>query len=213
MENETTEIRAPEAQLALAYTPPEMRDALRIFLELDARLARIVAGTSEAILGQMRLAWWRDTLEERVENRPSGDEVLDGIGRHWQGREAALIALVDGWEHMLAEDFDEATASAFATGRSAGLAAIAGEGRDDVARSARRWALVDAAVHLPPGEERELLLDLARAVPRSGRLPKSARGIAVLDALGTRALKRGGRPLMEGRGAALTAIRAAILGR
>jgi phytoene synthase len=28
-----------------------------------------------------------------------------------------------------------------------------------------------------------------------------------------RALKRGGRPLMEGRGAALAAMRAAILGR
>ncbi|MHA7818384.1 MAG: squalene/phytoene synthase family protein [Erythrobacter sp.] len=215
MANETPDNHTAEAQLALAYTPPEVRDALRIFLEFDARLARIVAGTSEPILGQMRLAWWRDVLAEPRDRRPGGDAVLDGIGRHWEGREKALIALVDGWENMLAERLDQKAADGFADGRSAGLAAIAGESeeRGVVAQSARRWALVDAAVHLPPGEERDLLLDLARAVPQSGRLPRHARGIAVLGALATRALKRGGRPLVEGRGAAITAIRAAIFRR
>jgi phytoene synthase len=41
-------------------------------------------------------------------------------------------------------------------------------------------------------------------------LPKTLRGLAVLEALALRALRRGGRPLMEGRGAPLTAFRAAI---
>lgn len=213
MASDQTEIRSPEAQLALAHSPGEVRDALRIFLDLDARLARIVAGTSEPMLGQMRLAWWRDTLRLPVDERPRGDAVLDAIGKQWQAREDALIGLVDGWENMLAEQLDRETAMGFASGRASGLAAIAGTPDAALAQSAQRWALVDAAVHLPDGEERELLLDLARSMPAPTRLARPYRGIAILDALALRSLKRGGRPLMEGRSAALTAIRAAIFGR
>ena len=55
-------------------------------------------------------------------------------------------------------------------------------------------------------------MGLERGGPNTA-LPVSAKGLAVLGALGLRALKRGGRPLMEGRGAALVALRAAMLGR
>ena len=79
---------------------------------------------------------------------------------------------------------------------------------------AMRWACADLAVKVTHLDERALFLRLGQesaAVP--ARLPRSARGLAVLGALGARALKRGGRPLMEGRGAALTIARAAIIGR
>lgn len=213
MSYEKSENRSAEAQLALAHTPIEFRAALSIVFELDARLARIVAGTSEPMLGQMRLAWWRDILKEPVEKRPRGDTVLDAIGQHWQEREAPLIAMVDGWEYMLADELDHKTASAFAQGRGAPLVSIATETSNEADIHARRWALVDAAVHLPEGDERELLLDLARSLPRGERLPRTFRGVAVLSALAGRSLERGGRPLMEGRGAALVAARAAIFGR
>lgn len=181
------------------------------------RLARIVAGTSEPMLGQMRLAWWREQLGNNREARPSGDAVLDGIGVHWQGREHALIALVDGWEFMLAEELDEAGASAFAQGRAAPFVAMAqmagASNADTVDVAARRWALVDAAVHIPDGPERTMLLELAGANREAVRLPRSLRGLAVLDALARRSLRHGGRPLMEGRGASIAAARAAIFGR
>ena len=92
-----------EIELALAYTPAAQRPALRIFFELDARLGRIVAGTNEAMLGQMRLAWWRETLAKPVAERPSGDQVLNAIGEHWVGKEADLIKLVDGWERLFGQ--------------------------------------------------------------------------------------------------------------
>lgn len=213
MNAENSQDRSPEAQLALVHSPRACREALRIFLDLDARLARIVSGTSEPMLGQMRLAWWRDTLRAPVGNRPRGDAVLDRITEHWTGREEALVALVDGWENMLAETLDEEAASGFADGRAAALAASTGERGEATRDAARRWALVDAAVHLPEGGERDILLELAAKVPEPRRLPRSARGIAVLGALAARSLARGGRPLMEGRGAALTAIRTAMIGR
>lgn len=220
MPSETATPLSAEAALALAHTPPAQRDLLRIFLELDSRLARIVAGTSEPMLGQMRLAWWRETLGGPVEERPAGDAVLDAIGEHWQGREAALEGLVDGWEHLLADPpLREDDARKFAEGRSQALAEIfvkqsSAAGRADVESAAWHWALADLAAKVSVEEERDLLvrLGLEKSAPQTA-LPREARGLAVLGALGLRALRRGGRPLMEGRGASLIALRATILGR
>jgi phytoene synthase len=217
MVDESPESLPVEAQLAVAHTVIEWRRALTIFLELDIRLARIVAGTNEPMLGQMRIAWWREQLGNASDQRPSGDAVLDGIGQCWEGHESALIALVDGWEFMLAEELDQAAANAFARGRAAPFVALgemAGASMPAGAvTAARRWALVDAAVHIPEGTERSMLLEQAGANREVVRLPRPLRGLAVLDALARRSLKRGGRPLMEGRGASVAAVRAAIFGR
>lgn len=220
MAPESTEPLSNEAQLALAYTGPKSRGALTIFFEFDARLARIVAGTTEVMLGQMRLAWWRDMLSQPLDGRPQGDAVLDGIGSYWQGFESALVPLVDAWEWMLAEEFDTKSASEFALNRAKPLGALVqmvdecGDKPADLARKAAIWAYADAVANITDAKERETLLELARAEPWIGtRFPRGLRGIDVLIALSRRSLARGGRPLMEGRGAALIALRAAVFGR
>lgn len=209
-----------EAQLALAHTKENTRVALTILLELDTRIGRIVAATTEPMLGQMRLAWWREMLGKPVSDRPAGDQVLDAIGSCWQGREAALVALVDGWEHMLsAPTLTRDAASAFADGRAAAFGALASfsEGADayrpQLEAAGRIWALADAASQIDAGAERETLVALGRALPHPGSLPAPFRGIAILAALGARSLKAGGAMLMEGRGAGWTAFRAGLLGR
>ena len=191
-----------EVQLALAHTPERLRGRVRTYFELDQRLARIVGATTEPMLGQMRLAWWRETLAKPRDERPTGDFVLDAIGEHWAGSEEALSKLVDAWEFMLGETLDEVAARQFGKLRVAPLDT-----------PAERWALTDAAVHVPEGVERNVLLDLAGKCSDTASFTREVRGFAVLDALARRSLKRGGRPLMEGRGAALVAARAAILGR
>jgi len=214
--DEAPDILAPEAVLALAWSHPKVRPALSIVLQLDRRLARIVSRTSEPMLGQMRLAWWRDALGKPLSERPRGDAVLDAIGEHWAGREAALLAMVDGWELLVtAERISHAEAEAFATGRGAFFAALAGreEGAagERLAAAGYRWALADAATAVSAAGEREVLIaaGLARA-QAGGAFPRTVLGLAVLEALALRALGRGGRPLMEGRGAPLAALRAAI---
>lgn len=209
-----------EAELALAYTPPILRNALRIVLEFDARLARIVSATNEPILGQMRLAWWRDTLAMDAGKRPAGDAVLDALGREWHDQERGLVALVDGWEQLLGEPpLAQAAALAFADGRAAALAGLAllheadEETIANLRAAGRIWAMADAVSHLSDGEERAMMLELGRAMAAPGRLPSPFRGVAVLAALGARSLAAGGQPLMAGRGAALTALRAGLLGR
>ncbi|MDZ4275321.1 MAG: hypothetical protein U0995_04735, partial [Erythrobacter sp.] len=148
--------------------------------------------------------------------RPRGDAVLDAIAEHWAGREAALIAMVDGWEVLVtAEQLGPLEVEAFGTQRAAFFNALHDDrsrvDHDSVAAAASRWAIADAAAGVSDGSERALLIEagLARA-GEGGRLPRELRGLAVLDALALRALRRGGRPLMEGRGASLAALRAAI---
>lgn len=193
-------------------------------LQLDQRLARIVARTSEPALGQMRLAWWRETLAVAVDERPRGDAVLDAVGQEWRGEEGALTLLIDGWEHLLAAPaLTDSAARGFAQGRCAALlAAHTGAGRDApparyaaMMAAAWHWSMADFAARVSRAEERALLVEVGLSGPESGasRIPPHARGLAVLGALGLRSLRRGGRPLMEGRGASLTAMKAALLGR
>lgn len=217
MSDQQPETLPDERELALAYTPEPVRDQMRVFLLLDQRLARIVSQTTEPMLGQMRLAWWRDMLAKPASERPQGDVVLDGIALHWAGDEAALSALVDGWERMLDEPpLSKKAALEMATGRAVPFVAVGdvGAGSDTSALTAgKRWALVDTALNTENADERAMLFDLARELPRSTSLPSSLKGLAVLNALARRSLDKAGRPLMEGRGAALVAIRAAIFGR
>lgn len=204
----------PEAELALAWSPPMVRGPLTTALQFDRRLARIVARTTEPMLGQMRLAWWRDALGMPVAERPRGDAVLDGLGQHWAGHEAALIAMVEGWEVLVtAEQLGRSEIEAFGSQRGAFFNALhdGSSASDRIAAAALRWALADAAAGVSDDGERKLLIETGLVrTDAAGRLPKSLRGLAVLEALALRALRRGGVPLMDGRGASLTALRAAI---
>lgn len=217
MSDETTDPLPPEAELALAWSGPKVRGPLSIALQFDRRLARIVGRTHEPMLGQMRLAWWREALGKPVSARPRGDVVLDGLGHHWEGREAALLPMVDAWEVLVtAQSLGRAEADAFGAGRGsffAGLSGIADDPAltDRLSAAGRRWALADAAAGVSDAAERAMLVESGRAVGKVGaRIPAGLRGIAVLEALAIRALARGGRPLIEGRGASLAALRAAI---
>lgn len=207
----------PEAELALAWSGPNVRAPLSMALQLDRRLARIVGRTHEPMLGQMRLAWWREALGKPVAQRPRGDAVLDGIGEHWQGREAFLVQMVDGWEVLVtAQNLEPAEAEAFGTQRGAFFAALPDEQADAalaarLAAAGRRWALADAAAGVSDPGERAVLVEAGLAtVSPSLRIPRGLGGLAVLESLARRALANGGRPLMEGRGASLAALRAAI---
>lgn len=210
---------APEIALALAWSGASVRAPLSIAFQLDRRLARIVGRTTEPMLGQMRLAWWREALGKPVDARPTGDVVLDGISRHWQGYEPALAQLVDAWELLVTSaHVGPAEAARFGAGRGAFFAALAAD-RDALALAPRLlaaghcWAVADASVAVSdPAERRAFIQSGLAAQAGAGRISGNWRGLAVLGALAARSLGAGGQPLMQGRGASLTAYRAAIFG-
>jgi len=211
-----SEIPEGAQRLALLHSPAQERDRLMTALALDARLARIAGQTSEVMLGQMRLAWWRDMLAGSAADRPAGDAVLDAIGLHWAGREGPLGAMVDGWEVLVASDeMQREQILEFGQGRAAPFAALAPDEKAGARAecAAMRWAIADAAANLSDDAERDRFIETGLSLEAGGgRLPRSLKGLGVLEALAIRSLKRGGCALMEGRGAALTAMQAAILG-
>ena len=205
--------------VALNYARATVRPQLACFFALDRRLGQIVAGSNEPMLGQMRLAWWRDMLKATDQDRPAGDVVLDAIRQDWGGNAIALQPLVDGWEvFLVAEELTGDVLSEFACGRARPLADAfdcTDDKRETQAREAGTlWALADTAAHVSDGGERELILNLAKArLAANATRSRMPAPLAVLNALSSRAIARGGRPLMEGRGAALTALRAGLIGR
>ena len=208
-----------ELELALAYTPQSVRERLRAYFAFDQRLARIVSATSEPMLGQMRLAWWRDELGKPPGERPQGDAVLAALGAHWDGDHEHLLKCVEGWEALVvAESFDRAVLAHMVEGRSAALAYLTPPTDDEQERRSRsaaaRYVAADIASRLSDEGERALAVRYGLEIEgKAKRVPSELRGLRVLEALAIRSLKRGGRPLMEGRGAALTALQAAIFRR
>ncbi|WP_305096098.1 hypothetical protein [Croceibacterium aestuarii] len=207
------ELAEPQ-RLALAHARPGALEPILAVLALDARLAAFVRRGHEPLLAQVRIAWWRDRLGEPRAAWPKGDPLLAEL-THWRAPDA-LLPLVDGWEGLLAETLDVAAVEGFAAGRAAAFAALAGElgASDPLAASAgRSWALADLAGNLTDPTERETVLRVAAT--GGARLPshRALRPLAILGALGRRAIVHGGRPLLEGRGAALLAMRVGMFGR
>lgn len=203
-------------RLALAYAKRGLRAQWLGLLALDAHLANLLRQSREPMLAQMRLAWWRERLAEPVAQRPRGDPLLDLLAA-WTGHEAALVALADGWEHLLAERLDGEAMRGFAAGRAAafaGLAELAGTVTAPAAAAGTRWALADLAAHLSQSDERAAVLAAAHALPPEPvSLPRTLRPLAVLDGLARRSLARGGAPLADGPLAGLAALRLGIAGR
>lgn len=96
---------SPPQRLAIVYAPKALQPLLSLLLEFDARFADIVARSTEPLIGQMKLAWWRDAIAARAGARPKGEPLmaqLDAVS----GMELApaLSQLVDAWELLLIGD-------------------------------------------------------------------------------------------------------------
>lgn len=207
-------------RLALAHAPADLRPAAVAAFALDARLAKFVAQASEPLVGQLRLAWWREQLGKPPQCRPRGDAVLDGLAAQWGGSDCDLVALVDGWERMLGDPpLPQAAIDEFVSGRAtmfSGLAALAGCSQSAAAAGAkgRQWALADLLAHTT-GPERDAILAVWPNIAhgRDTILPRRLRHLAILGSLGCRAVRRGGGSLIAGRRDMLHIMRLGMLGR
>lgn len=218
MSQSLIETLPPAQRLALAYTPARMKPATLALLALEARLAQAVRQASEPIMGQMRLAWWRDQLSLSFQKRENSDELMRALAA-FEGEEDALCKLVDGWELLLSEWIDLAAIEQIIANRAAGFAALARlagktDATDAAMRAGRRFALADLATKFSNAEERvQVLQQAAAGAEERIALPGELRSLALLDGLARRSLRRGGTPLLDGPGSALHAIRLGLFGR
>ena len=209
----------PERRLALAYVPAAHRPAMDAFLRLDFVLGRAVGQASEPIVGQLRLAWWRDALGADADRLPQGNPLLDDIVTAFGSELDFLVRLVDGWEVvLLAEQLDGQAVEPLLDARSRAWVALGSMIDPDVEAgpilaSGRRWALADLLSGLSDALERTRILALASPATEKIILPRSLRSLAILASLSERAITRGGGALLGDRKAALVALRSGLFGR
>ncbi|GAA4775505.1 hypothetical protein GCM10023219_23730 [Stakelama sediminis] len=189
----------PERTLILSYARAGDRDGMAVLLELDDLLGNILRSTSEPMLGQMRLTWWRDSLNAIDEGKVAAVPLLQQLAARFDtiGAAAATLAPVaEGWAVLLEEDAlpDEALGR-YASGRGGALfrsAAIL-MGRGDfpaLEEAGQGWALADlsrnvrdASIADPARNMAQPLLDraLAQRWPRPLRALGAMAHLARLD--------------------------------
>ena len=204
-----------EQRLALAYARADARPLFLGLFALDSRLAQVVRSAREPILGQLRLAWWRERL---AEGTPRGGEPVLALLAPMLASGQGLSALADGWEALLGEGPIEQTAiEHFAEGRATAYRLLArhlgaADASAEAERAARNWAMADLAAHLSAPEERAVAMAVAAAQDwRRPALPRALRPLTVLHGLARR--HRGAQPLIAGPTSLGAAIRLGLLGR
>lgn len=95
----------PPSRLAIVYARGDLRDAFALLLLLDERLAGVVSRSTEPLIAQMKLAWWRESLLAAPEKRPKGEPIFEQLREIGLSDPVpALQKLVDAWGMLLAED-------------------------------------------------------------------------------------------------------------
>ncbi|WP_375397901.1 squalene/phytoene synthase family protein [uncultured Sphingomonas sp.] len=150
-----TTIHDPERALIVSYAPAGRRDGLAALLALDAALAGVLRTTRQPLVGQMRLAWWREALERLDRAAAPAEPVLralaaDALPHGVRG--AALARMVEGWEALLVDPLDLRALQRHAVARGGRLFACITTMLDvpgrRLARFGRGWALADLSRHL-----------------------------------------------------------------
>lgn len=190
--------------LALSYVPARHRAALSALFAIDSAMGEVVRTTTEPALGAIRLAWWRERLEELDEldkgARPAEPRLRavasELTPRGVRGLEVA--ALERGWLRLfepfpwdlqVAEAIGSRGRHLFAIG-----ARILAEPGEAIEAAGGLWALTDAARHCSDERSRGLLLDQARIRARGlggAKFPALLRPLSMLGALAMRDSARG----------------------
>lgn len=190
----------PLQRLIAAYAKSVDRDRYALLFALDARFADVVRSTTEILIGQMRLTWWRDILTMPASDRPVGEPLVAQISLvEDRGRNLApLMALLDGWEAML-DDFpwDDRQFDHYAASRGEGYFAFAAGGEKALTpvqiQYSRAWALWDLARHCSDRTMRTAAFDRCMAIVNGQSQPKfdrSGRPLSILCHLMARDVKK-----------------------
>lgn len=156
----------PLHRLIMAYAKRPDRPRYELVFALDDRFAEVIRSTSETLIGQMRLTWWRDILTKPAGQRPVGEPLVGRINEaEQQGTDLSpLLRLLEGWEYLL-DDFpwDDRQFEQYAVKRGEGLFAFALGGDDaltnDQRAGAQAWALWDLARHCSDTNMRALAFE------------------------------------------------------
>jgi phytoene synthase len=183
----------PDRTLALAYVPSARRPAVEALWRLDAALASVLATGREPLISQIRLAWWRESLEKLDRERPPAEPALAALATHVlpAGVSGAELASMEaGWAVLLSsEPLSAADLDLYASARGGLLfrytARLLGDPGASVEAGGGAWALIDLARHSASADDAESAVQAARKVHMS-RWPARLRPLGMLAALAIR---------------------------
>jgi phytoene synthase len=168
---------------------------LRTIFVIDAAMGDVVRTSREPMLGAIRLAWWRERLEQLGDDVPAEPRLqavvseLGPIGV--SGRD--LAALEGGWARLFEPFPWNAQVAEAIWFRGRHLFALGGRvlgsSTEDIAAAGGHWALVDAARHCSDEPSRTMLLQQARTLGRGIgglRFPVQLRPLSMLAMLALR---------------------------
>jgi phytoene synthase len=189
--------------------PSSIRPAFAALWALDLAFADVVATSSDPRLGAIRLAWWRERLEQLDQGDPTPSEprlqkvAADLLPRGVSGAE--LSGLEDCWAPMLegfpwgpeqVEGFRQRGRLLFGIG-----ARLVGSAAADAEKAGELWSLHDGAAHCSDPSSRALLDEAARKAARDlpGKTPLRLRPLTVIAALAATGERGRGRAALAHR--------------
>jgi phytoene synthase len=171
---------------------------------LDLAFADVVATSSDPRLGAIRLAWWRERLDELDQGKLPAEPRLQAVAEELLSRGVTgqqLSRLEDGWSPLL-EPFPWSDPQAEGLKRRGRLlfgvgARLLGSEPGQAEAAGAFWSLVDGAHHCTDSASRDYLLSEARAAlpGLDERLPRQLRPLTVIAALAAADLVREGSGL------------------
>lgn len=195
--------------LATLYAPAEARPAVFALHALDLELARVVANAGEPMIGEIRLAWWREALARLDTAPPPAEPILTAIASHALPRGVTgrrLEPLEDAFNALLlADPLSGRDLDAYAERRGGTLFVALAMVLGGEAQHARAWGHTWALGELVRGPWLERvdfgqLASLDIAADRQ-RAPTALRPLAGLAALARRDIARWqAERLLEPRG-------------
>lgn len=200
------DMRDPRVMVAV---PRERRAAMAALWGLAARLTKLLIDAREPLIGQIKLAWWRDMMAMLASDPaalPKGEPLLADLAASWAGQ-GGLDALVDAAEAMLLAESD-AERGAAAEGFGGQLFALSNGG----AATGNRWGLL-WGVGVVEAEEaaRLLMADVKNAdAPARGDFAGN-RALLMLDRWAAAIAARDGERHLRSEG--LLLLRIGLFGR
>lgn len=136
----------------MMYLNDEIRPIFTLFLALDSRIEDIFSKMNEAMIAQIRLAWWRDTINSDI--KPKGEplvEMIEKVQNQYPNHDVTngLIQFINGWEYLIIniESLSDQELLEYADGRGGTFFALiaAACGKAEMAKDyqalGRIWAL------------------------------------------------------------------------
>lgn len=196
-----------DRELMLRQVPTDVKVAFEALFKVDAAMGDVVARSTQPALAAVKLAWWRERLEDLDRGLVPAEPRLQAAARHLLPRGISgsdLAALEDGWATLLEERIDPERIKRRGVQLFRLGARLLGSDDDRIGDAGALYALVSVGRRGVPN-----LLEHA-AGPRRNlarhRFPRSLRALSALARLAVRDLKQGSSFEEEGSPPRLAAM-------